>query len=67
MNPTAEYLTYKKLEVYRATIEGALEDGEITERERTMLMRLRDKLGIAEADARALELELVGKASRATT
>jgi hypothetical protein len=62
---TADYLTYKKLEVYRATVEGALEDGEITERERAMLTRLREKLGITAQDALALETDLMASAGAA--
>lgn len=55
---TPDYLAYKKLEVYRAAIESTLADGEITERERAMLDRLRDRLGIGPEDARALERDV---------
>ena len=61
VQPTSEYVAYKKLEVYRAAIESAIEgDGKIDRAERAMLDRLRAKLGLSEADAAALEAELGG-------
>lgn len=54
------YAQFKKLEVYRAALESALEDdGRIDERERRMLDTLRAKLAIHAADAAAIEAELV--------
>lgn len=52
---TEEYRTVRKHEVYRATVEGALADGEITDRERDMLARLQDQLGLSGTEARAIE------------
>jgi hypothetical protein len=52
---TADQLEARKLEVYRAALEGALQDGRITERERDILGRLREELGIAPAEAVAEE------------
>lgn len=59
------YAQFKKLEVYRAAVETALEgDGRIDESERRMLDTLRAKLAIHADDARALEDE-VGSRSAA--
>lgn len=58
--PTPEYLAYRKLQVYRATLEGAYADGEVTARERVMLERLRTELRIAEEDAAAIERDVHG-------
>lgn len=52
---TDEYRTVRKREVYRATVEGALVDGKVTERERDMLARLQDELGLTATEARAIE------------
>lgn len=59
VQPTSEYVAYKKLEVYRAAVETAKEMGGITERERAMLAKLRAKLGLSDADASALEDEVI--------
>lgn len=55
---TPEYVEGRKHDVYRAALEGAMEDGRITERERAILGRLRGQLGIEEAQAARLEREL---------
>jgi hypothetical protein len=55
---TPAYLAFKKLEVYRAAYEAALETGGLTEKDRASLARLREKLGLAQADTDALEAEL---------
>lgn len=52
------YVQFKKFEVYRAAVESAAETGGIDARERIMLERLREKLGLATADAAALEAEI---------
>lgn len=59
VEPTEEYLDTRRLQVYRAALEGAMEDGRITERERAILDRLKSELGISEAEARRSELELL--------
>jgi hypothetical protein len=51
----AEYRTVRKREVYRATVEGALTDGAVSDRERDMLVRLQDQLGLSGTEARAIE------------
>ena len=56
---TPTYLESRKLEVYRATLEGTLEDGAITERERAVLNRLREQLGISSDEAEVVEREML--------
>lgn len=56
---TAEYRTVRKREVYRATIDGALADGDLSDRERDMLARLQDQLGLSGTEAREIEREAV--------
>lgn len=51
----SEYRLVKKLEVFRAAYEGALEDGVVTDRERTILARLQDQLGITATEALQVE------------
>lgn len=58
VQPTSGYLTFKKLEVYRAAVESAMEGG-ITPKDRGMLDRLQTKLGLAKDDAAAVEHELI--------
>jgi hypothetical protein len=55
---TPEYAIFRKLQVYEAALAEALPDGNISERERDLLDRLRDSLGISTADADAIEHEL---------
>jgi len=55
---TPEYAMFRKLQVYEAALTEALPDGKISERERELLNRLRDSLGISTADASAIESEL---------
>jgi len=55
---TPEYLDVRRLEVYRAALEGAVEDGLVTDGERRILDNLREKLGISSGEAVALENEL---------
>lgn len=52
---TEAYRDFRKLEVYQATVESFVVDGQLTVRERTALDRLRTKLGIAAGLAIALE------------
>ncbi|MBI4394014.1 MAG: hypothetical protein HY556_09505 [Euryarchaeota archaeon] len=52
---TSEYLAYRKVEVYRATVEEILVDRAITEKERSILNRLRDKLELGDDVAKAIE------------
>ncbi len=54
---TPEYAAYRKLQVYEAALTDALPDG-VTGEERVLLDHLRESLGIATADAGALEHDL---------
>ena len=56
---TPEYAVVRKLQVYEAALTEALPDGVISERERELLNRLRDSLGISESDADGIEGELL--------
>lgn len=58
VEPSDDYLGARKADVYRATIEGALEDGAVTTAERSMMDALRDNLGISVAEAQRIEREL---------
>jgi hypothetical protein len=59
VDKTTAYLDARKSEVYQAAVEGAGEDGVISENERGMLERLRKNLQLSSAEANALELEFV--------
>jgi hypothetical protein len=57
VNKSAEYLAFKKLEIYQAAVESAIEERrELPDAaERRLLDRLRNRLGLALEDARAIE------------
>ena len=55
---TTEYAMFRKLQVYEAALIEALPDGNISERERELLNRLRDSLEISTADADSIERAL---------
>ena len=55
---TPEYAMFRKMQVYEAALSEALPDGAISKRERDLLNRLRDSLGISFSDAEAIEGEL---------
>jgi hypothetical protein len=65
--PTNAYLSFKKLEVYRAAVESAQETGGITEKERAALDKLRHKLGLTAADTQAVEAEVSAPTTSAPT
>ena len=54
---TPEYAAYRKMQVYEAALSDALPGG-ISEKERALLVHLRDSLGITPAAAEALERDL---------
>ncbi len=56
-----DYRHSRKQAVYRAALEGAMEDGEITDRERSILRRLQEQLDLTAETAGRLERE-VGRA-----
>lgn len=55
---TPDYISVRKSEVYKAALEGAMQDGTMTDRERNVLTRLQLELGIANAEARSLEHQM---------
>jgi len=59
VDDTPAYASFRKLEVYKAAVEE-LAVGGVTEKERRALDALRAKLGIALADANAMERNTVG-------
>src|SRR5262249_2736868 len=52
---SAEYLAFRKLEVYMDALEAAYEDGQISKEDRVILKRLQGKLGVEPVDAERLE------------
>ncbi len=55
---TPEYVTFRKMQVYEAAVAEAQQEGGISQKERALLVRLRDSLGVSASDAEAIELEL---------
>jgi hypothetical protein len=55
---TPEYAAYRKMQVYEAALDEARQEGGISPKERALLDRLRDSLGISPVDAKSLENEL---------
>lgn len=55
---TPEYRTSRKRDVYRATLEGVFEDGDISDRERRVLAHLREQLGLSDEAGARLEAEV---------
>jgi hypothetical protein len=55
---TPQYAAHRKLQVYEAAVAEAQQGSGISQKERALLNRLRDTLGIATADAEALERDL---------
>jgi len=58
---TPEYAAHRKMRVHEAAVAEAQLGGGITDKERSLLNRLRDSLGIAPADAEALERGLLAR------
>jgi hypothetical protein len=58
---TPEYAAFRKMQVYEAAVDEALEEGGISDKERSLLNRLRDSLGVSESDAESIELEIVNR------
>lgn len=54
------YLLDRKYDVYREAMEAAIQDGIVTERERAILLKLQQSLGIPPFDAARIEGEAVG-------
>lgn len=55
---TPEYAAFRKMQVYEEAVSEAHQEGGISEKERALLTKLRDSLGISETDAEAIEHEL---------
>ncbi len=55
---TPEYAAHRKMQVYEAAIAEAQQEGGISDKERSLLNRLRDSLGISSTDADTMEREL---------
>ncbi len=55
---TPEYATFPKMHVYETAVAEARAGGGISAKERSLLNRLRESLGIPECDAAAIEREL---------
>jgi len=53
----AEYRTVRKREVYRAAVESALEEGDISPKERGMLATLAEQLGVGPKEMHDIERE----------
>jgi hypothetical protein len=56
---TPEYVAFRKMQVYEAALAEAQQEGGISSKERALLVRLRDSLGISETDAEAIERDLM--------
>jgi hypothetical protein len=59
---TPEYAAYRKLQVYEAAVAEARQEGGISDKERSLLNRLRDTLEISPTDAESLERDLASGA-----
>ena len=55
---TPEYATFRKMQVYEEAVAEAQFEGGISQKERALLSRLRDSLGISASDADTIEGEL---------
>jgi len=55
---TPEYASYRKLQVYAAALESAYQEGGVSDRERAMLGRIAESLGLHPSDAERLEHDI---------
>jgi hypothetical protein len=60
---TPEYTMYRKMQVYESALIEALHEQGISDRERSLLNRLRDSLEISGTDAAAMERDLQAQAA----
>ena len=58
---TAEYAMFRKMQVYEEAVAEAHYEGGISAKERALLDRLRDSLGISAADAETIEVEITAR------
>ena len=61
---TPEYAAFRKMQVYEAALAEAQHEDGISDRERALLVRLRDSLEISASDAQAIEDDLQAAVSR---
>ena len=64
---TPEYVAFRKMQVYESALAEAQSENGISNRERLLLNRLRDSLGISAADAETIERELHARQSTETS
>ena len=64
---TPEYAAFRKMQVYEEAVAEAWYEGGISDRERNLLVRLRESLGISEADASAIEAEIESRLPKLAT
>jgi hypothetical protein len=64
---TPEYAAFRKLQVYEAALAEAMEGGGISAKERALLNRLRDSLGISGADSETMEHDMLAQAQNQAT
>ena len=62
---TAEYAVFRKMQVYEEAVAEAQQEGGISAKERALLDRLRDSLGISAVDAQSIESEVITRSSGA--
>ncbi len=60
---TPEYAMYRKMQVYEEAIAEAHSEGGVSDKERALLVRLRDSLGISESSADAIEADVIDRVS----
>ena len=60
---TPEYVSFRKMRVYEAAVSEAQLEGGISQKERSLLIRLRDSLGVSEANAQKRSLQNSNKAA----
>ncbi len=63
---TPAYLGARRAEIYRAALESAIQDGQVTTAERAILSSLREQLGLPSAEATSLEVEILGPSNFTT-
>jgi hypothetical protein len=56
---TPEYLAQRKHEIYRAAIEDAMRDGVVSAKERALLLRLADNLGLSAEESTRIERDVL--------
>ena len=63
---TPEYAAFRKWQVFESAVAEALQEGGISEKERTLINHLRDSFGISVSDAEAIERDLQAGIAQAT-